>query len=54
MPLAERVAQLFASGLADKEALLRFYSRSRLMSSEARATWIEPDLLPLHLTNVSK
>ena len=53
-PLFERVKQLFTSELADKEALLRFYSRERLMSSEARATWIEPDLLPLRLTDFSR
>lgn len=52
MPLAERVARLLASRLAAKEALLQFYSRERLMSSEARATWIEPDLLPLQLANL--
>lgn len=54
MPLAERVARLLASRLAAKEALLQFYSRERLMCSEARATWIEPDLLPLQLANLQR
>jgi hypothetical protein len=31
----------------DRNTLLRYYSRDRLMSDEARATWVEPDLLPL-------
>jgi hypothetical protein len=52
MPSSERVARLLATRLAAKEALLRFHSRERLMSSEARATWIEPDLLPLQLANL--
>jgi hypothetical protein len=30
--------------LLDREALLRFYSRERLGSSEARAGWLPPDL----------
>jgi len=33
--------------LLEKEALLRFYSRERLMSAEARGRWLEPDVLPL-------
>jgi hypothetical protein len=33
--------------LLEKDALLEFYSRERLMSDEARARWVEPDLLPL-------
>ena len=47
--LAERVARIVASPLADKDILLRFYSRDRLMSPSARAEWIEPDLAPLRL-----
>jgi hypothetical protein len=31
----------------DRNTLLRYYSRDRLMSEEARTTWVEPDLLPL-------
>ncbi len=33
--------------LADKNYPLRYYSRDRLMSWEARISWVEPDLLPL-------
>jgi len=37
-----------APALADKKAvMLRHYTRERLMSPEARARWIEPDLAPL-------
>jgi len=31
----------------DKEFLLNYYSRERILSSEARYGWIEPDLKPL-------
>jgi hypothetical protein len=44
---AERVTALFADPLADKQALLRFYSRLILESGEARLGWAEPDLAPL-------
>ena len=33
--------------LADKELPRRYYSRERLMSPQARTSWIEPDLQPL-------
>jgi len=33
--------------LLEKDAILEFYSRERLMSDEARAQWVEPDLQPL-------
>jgi hypothetical protein len=49
MPLAERVTRLLGSPLSARDALLQFYSRERLMSPEARATWIEPDVQPLRL-----
>jgi hypothetical protein len=32
---------------ADSRLPLRHYSRARLFSAEARANWVEPDLLPL-------
>jgi hypothetical protein len=32
---------------ADKNLPLDFYTRERLMSPEARAAWVEPDLKPL-------
>ncbi len=34
--------------LGDKKLPLRFYSRERIMSWEARVGWLEPDLQPLH------
>jgi hypothetical protein len=33
--------------LRNRDALLDFYSRDRLLSDEARAAWVEPDLRPL-------
>lgn len=51
MPLAERVSLLIASPLADKAALLEFYSRERLMSPQARANWVEPDIMPLQISD---
>jgi len=47
LPLSDRVALLLGSPLADRAVLLRFYSRDRLMSGDARAHWVEPDLAPL-------
>jgi hypothetical protein len=44
---AERVTTLLTDPLADRKALLRFYSRPRLESSAARLDWVEPDLAPL-------
>ncbi len=32
---------------ADKHFVLGYYSRERIMSAEARAGWVEPDLQPL-------
>lgn len=45
--IAERVALLLEHPLADRHALLRFYSRACLDSVEARLGWVEPDLKPL-------
>jgi hypothetical protein len=47
MPFAERVAALLVSPVAGKQALLRHWSREVLMSSRARAEWVEPDRAPL-------
>ena len=33
--------------LSEREFLLCFYSRERLMSERARVEWVEPDLAPL-------
>lgn len=51
--LADRAVALTGSRLADRQALLRFYSRDRLMSSDARAAWVEPDLAPLEWPRVA-
>ena len=49
LPLSTRVEHLLAGPLAGRDMLLTFYSRERLMSVEARARWVEPDLAPLRL-----
>ncbi|MGH9903467.1 MAG: hypothetical protein ACRD68_16795 [Pyrinomonadaceae bacterium] len=40
----EEMAARVVERLGDKSLLLTCYSRARLMSWEARATWMEPDL----------
>jgi hypothetical protein len=52
VPVAERVARLLAGDLTDRGVLLKFYSRPRLESAEARLGWVEPDLAPLALDAV--
>jgi hypothetical protein len=47
--LQQRAAQLLTSALASRHVLLRYYSRGRLLSRQARARWVEPDLAPLRL-----
>jgi len=47
--LPERVAVLVAGPLADRNVLRRFYSTELLMSSLARAEWMEPDVAPLRI-----
>ena len=47
MPLDERVGRFLSGPLAAKDLLLRFYTSGRLMSVEARAGWVEPDLAPI-------
>ena len=45
-PLVQRAAS--ALELAqDQQLLLRYYTEARLLSAEARAGWVEPDLAPL-------
>jgi len=51
-PLPDRVAALLDSPLAAKRMLSAFYSTDRLMSTIARAQWVEPDLAPLQLSSV--
>ena len=45
--VGERARALLESPLAAKDVLLRFYSRARLESVEARMGWVEPDLASL-------
>jgi adenylate kinase family enzyme len=52
MPLGMRAIHLLVSPLAAKDVLFAFYSRDRLMSTTARAGWIDPDLAPVNLTHV--
>lgn len=42
--IGERATRLLASTLAATDYPLRFYSKERLFSVEARRGWIEPDL----------
>ena len=43
MPIYRIVNALMATNLADPNWLLEYWSRDRLMSVEARRTWLEPD-----------
>jgi hypothetical protein len=45
--LADRVNALLLAPEGGRDWPLRFYSRERLFSAEARLGWIEPDLAPL-------
>jgi hypothetical protein len=44
---ADELADELIALHGDKELPLRYYSRERLMSPEARLGWVEPDLAPL-------
>lgn len=46
LPLAEQAERLIAR-CGDKEHLLAYYTRERLLSPEARAGWVEPDRAPI-------
>ncbi|HNB25378.1 MAG TPA: hypothetical protein PLR41_00325 [Alphaproteobacteria bacterium] len=48
-PLTEIVAAFLASPFAARDFALRYWSKDRLMSVEARRVWVEPDLRPLDL-----
>jgi hypothetical protein len=52
LTLNDRIARLLASPLAERDILFRAYSCERLMSTAARAGWIEPDLALLRLATV--
>jgi hypothetical protein len=45
--LAERVKVLLLGEEGRRDWPLRFYSRERLFSREARLAWVEPDLVKL-------
>ncbi len=47
MPVWRIVNALLSTNLANPNWLLEYWSRDRLMSVEARRTWVEPDLKPL-------
>ena len=47
LPLADRVNTLLLSDEGHRDWPLRFYSRERLFSAEARLSRVEPDLRPL-------
>jgi hypothetical protein len=49
VPFDERLAALVASPLSDRSILLRYWTRERLMSAEARTEWLAPDLQPIAL-----
>lgn len=44
---ADALAALMASPLGDKDWLVTYWSRDRLMSAPARLDWVEPDLQSL-------
>ena len=48
------VLNAVVGGLANKELVLFHFSRERIMSSEARHNWCEPDLRPLPASNESR
>jgi hypothetical protein len=45
-PISELLDEFFTK-CGDKDFLFQFYSRERLLSPEARAKWVEPDLKSL-------
>ena len=47
LPLVEKVNALLLAEEGRRSWPLRFYSRERLFSIEARLGWVEPDLAPL-------
>jgi hypothetical protein len=51
--LAKERANSLIKAHGDKTLPLKYYSRERLMSWEARTRWVEPDLSPLAQIEVS-
>ena len=43
----EELVDGLLAACGDKGLPLEYYSRERLLSWDARATWVEPDLKPL-------
>jgi adenylate kinase family enzyme len=54
LSLSMRAIGLLGSPLVAKDVLVTFYSLERLMSTEARAGWIDPDRGPVCLTAVQE
>jgi adenylate kinase family enzyme len=52
MSLGMQSIGLLGSPLANREVLFTFYTRERLLSTAARAGWLEPDLGPVNLGDV--
>ena len=48
-PIFETCNALMVSEFGDPGWLLRYWSRERLFSAEARRSWMEPDLAPIRL-----
>jgi hypothetical protein len=48
------VLNAVVDGLANKKLVLFHFSRERIMSSEARAEWCEPDLRPVPMAQPSR
>ena len=46
-PLFARINRLLESELADPDWILKYWSRERIFSTDARSVWVEPDLAPL-------
>jgi hypothetical protein len=47
LSLSALVARFMASALGARDLPLKFWSKARLMSVEARRVWVAPDLAPL-------
>lgn len=47
LPLDDKAELMLAGALGDRQVLFRAYSPDRLLSPDARAAWVEPDIAPL-------
>ena len=50
--LSMQAIGLLGSPLASRDVLFTFYSRERLMSTAARASWVDPDRGPVNVSDV--